>query len=100
MITEMSGDKARIIPQGSINITNAEKLRKEFSKAVNKGVDEIILDMKNVEDIDSAALGKILVVKSALKANDGKLIIENVDSEKVSKVFTTVNLSDVIEIRD
>lgn len=99
MKTEINDDWARIIPQGSINIINAEKLRKEFNKALNKDVNKIVLDLKNVDDIDSAALGKILVVKSALKEKDGKLIIENVNSEAVKKVFDTVNLSDVMVVK-
>ncbi len=100
METKIYEDEARIIPQESINITNAKNLREEFNKVVNKGINKIILDLRNVEDIDSAALGKILVVKSALKEKDGKLIIENVHAERVKKVFDTVNLSEVIEIRD
>lgn len=100
MKTELEAEWARIIPQGSINITNAEKLRDEFTEIMNQGVNKIILDLKNVDDLDSAALGKILVANSALAEKGGKLIIENVESESVQKVLATVNLSDMIEIRD
>lgn len=100
MKTEIEGDWARIIPPGSINITNAEKLRNEFNQLLNRGFSQIILDLKNVDDIDSAALGKILVIENALKKEDGNLIIENVNSENVRKVFDTVNLGNVIEIKD
>ena len=100
MKTELEAEWARIIPQGSINITNAENLRDEFTEIMNQGVNKIILDLKNVDDLDSAALGKILVANSALAEKGGKLIIENVESESVQKVLATVNLSDMIEIRD
>ncbi len=100
MKTKINKKWARIIPRGSINITNAEKLRKEFKKIMNQGIKKIILDLKNVDDIDSAALGKILVVNSALKEKDGKLVIENVNSESVRRLLDTVSLSDTIEIRD
>ena len=100
MKTKINEEWARIIPRGSINITNAEKLRKKFKKIMNQGIKKIILDLKNVDDIDSAALGKILVVNSALKEKDGKLVIENVNSESVRRLLDTVSLSDTIEIRD
>ena len=100
MKTERKGDWARIIPRGSINITNAEKLREEFQKIMGSGVKKFILDLENVDDMDSAALGKILVANSALKKKGGKLVIENVNSENVKKVFEAVNLADAIEIKD
>ncbi len=100
MKTERKGEWARIIPQGSINITNAENLREEFQRIMRNDVKKFILDLKNVDDMDSAALGKILVANSALKKKDGKLVIENVNSEDVKKVFEAVNLADAIEIKD
>ena len=100
MKTNINGEWVRIIPQTSINITNAEELRSEFKKIMNQGINKFILDLKNVNDVDSMAIGKILVVNSALNKKDGKLVIENVNSENVRKVFEAVNLSDVIEIRD
>ncbi len=99
MQAEMEGEWARIKPEGSINITNAEELRNEFKRVMEQGVDNFILDLKDVEDIDSAALGKILIVNSTLEEKGGKLVIESASSENVKRVLDAVNLSDMIEIR-
>ena len=46
METKIEEEWARIIPQTSINITNAKKLRDEFKEIMNQGINKFILDLK------------------------------------------------------
>ncbi len=97
---EKKDDNARIIPHGSINVANAEKLKDKFFELTRSDIYNIVMDMEYVDDIDSSALGKILLFQKVVEENDGKLIIENVESDDVKKVFNTVELSEAIDIRD
>ncbi len=100
MQTEINGDTARIIPEGSIDLTNAEKLKEEFENLVeNEEILQVTIDFKNVEKIDSSGLGKILLFHKIMEEREGSIQLANVDSEYIQKVFEMVNLDEIIDIR-
>ncbi len=100
MKIKIQDETAHIIPQGSINLNNASDLENKFKKAIEKDVYNITLNMKKVNDIDSMAMGKILILQRKIKREDGKIIIKNINSENVKEALEIVNLDEVVEIKD
>ena len=93
-------NSAIIILDEKFDLTNAEEIKKKFLVLIEKDITDITLDFKNVEEIDSAGLGKILLFNKIVKENDGKLIIENANSNYVKNVFNMLNLNEIINIRE
>ena len=91
---------ARIILDEKFDLTNAEKIKKEFLVLIEKDITDIILDFKKVEEIDSAAFGKILLFNKIVNENNGKLTIKNVNSNYIKKVFNMLNLDEILTIAD
>ena len=99
MRVKIEEDYARIIPLENIDLTNAEKLKEKFTELVEEeNIKNIILDFRNVEKIDSSGLGKLLLFHKIIKEAQGKLKIENVNSQYVKKVFNMVNLTETLDI--
>ncbi|SDL71113.1 STAS domain-containing protein [Halarsenatibacter silvermanii] len=92
--------EACLIPEGSINISNSERLKRKFMGVVHEGFDRIILDFKNVDNIDSVGAGKILFFNSILQKKDGRLIITNINSDEVKKAFDLIELSNAVKIKE
>ena len=91
---------ARIILDEKFDLTNAEKIKKEFLVLIEKDITDITLDFKKVEEIDSAAFGKILLFNKIVNENNGKLTIKNVNSNYIKKVFNMLNLDEILTIAD
>ncbi|SRR6056297_76231 len=100
MEIKTDNDNARIIPGEKIDLTNSNNLKEEGMKLIEKEIKNIFLDFKNVKEIDSSAIGKILLLIKLTKENNINLIIENVNSNYVEKVFNMLDLGEVVEIKD
>ncbi|MFW5795039.1 MAG: STAS domain-containing protein [Bacillota bacterium] len=98
MKVEIKADFARIIFEEKLNIINMSECENEFKKLIEDGINDIILDFKNLKEVDSFGLGKILHFNKIVEDNGGNLKIENVNSEYIKRVFKVVKLSDIIEI--
>lgn len=99
METKIEKNHARIIPEAVIDLTNSEKLRDRVNELISKDIETIIFDFKNVKEIDSSGLGKIFLCNKIVNENDGELIIENVKSEYVQKIFKMVDLNKIVKIK-
>ena len=100
MEIKIDDNSARIIPVDKIDVTNSEKLKKEGKKLIDKDIKNLILDLKKVNELDSSAIGRILFLIKITKDENIKLIIENVNSNYVEKVFNMLDLGEVVEIKD
>lgn len=85
-------------PQEDIDLTNAEELKDRVVELLDKDVTDIILDLNNVEKIDSSGLGKILLFEKMVEENEGEFTIINVNSDYINKVFKTIDLEGVVNI--
>ena len=99
METEIKGKKAQITPGQEIVLTNSKELKDTVDNLVAKDVNDICLDFKNVQEIDSAGLGKILLINKIINDNDGELVIKNIQSKYVKKVFHMVQLDEIVDIQ-
>jgi len=55
---------------------SGEALRTAFNELYDKGVRTIVLDLDNVEIVNSYGIGKVLMCYKRLKANDGTLMVK------------------------
>ena len=100
MEIQTKNNKARIIPGEKIDLTNSQKLKEKVNTLIKKDINYIIFDFKNVQEIDSSGIGKILLINKIMKEDEGDLVIENVNSEYIQKVFNMLELGEVVKIKD
>lgn len=60
---------------GELDLYNAYKVKTLYTKMVEKGIHSIILDLENLDYLDSSGLGSIIYIFSDLKKHDGKMSI-------------------------
>ncbi len=96
-VTVKDGNSAVLVPPGGIDITNSSTIKEYLGKLIDEGCLYVDVDFSNVDFIDSAALGRLLLCHKKLKDLGGYLRIINVSSEYVEKIFDTIQLSKVMD---
>lgn len=95
--TRKVGDTAVISVGGEIDVYTAPKLRDEISAVVSAGSYAILVDMEQVEFLDSTGLGVLVGGLKKVRAHDGSLeLICN--QERLLKIFRITGLSKVFMI--
>lgn len=88
------------IINGEINITSLVTAVNEFSDHIKKNEHKnFVLDLSNVEYIDSSGLRMFVNLKKKIESNDKKMYILN-PSENVARVFSETKTDKVFEIID
>jgi len=77
-----------IRPEGSIDTNTFMTLQNELDPILEKSK-VIIFDMKNVNYVSSAGVGVVLLAEQTLKANNGKVLMVNLQPQ-IKKVFDIV----------
>ncbi|MFW5770093.1 MAG: STAS domain-containing protein [Spirochaetota bacterium] len=67
-----------------------------FNTLVNGGAQKVVVDMRNVEYIDSAGIGILINTAKMLRKDKGDLVISNV-TEGVKVVLEVINLEKFIK---
>ena len=58
---------------GELDLYNAYKVKTLYAKMAEKGINSIILDLENLDYLDSSGLGSMIYIFSDLKNHDGKM---------------------------
>lgn len=58
---------------GELDLYNAYKIKTLYTKMAEKGINSIILDLTNLDYLDSSGLGSIIYIFSDLKKHNGKM---------------------------
>ena len=75
--TEIVGDKGYIKVQGDLDSEQSgEALRKAFNDLFDRGKRTIVLDLSEVQIINSYGIGKVLMCYKRLKAESGTLMVK------------------------
>lgn len=75
--TEIQGDKGYIKIQGDLDSEQSgEALRKAFNQVYDQGKRNIVLDLGEVQIINSYGIGKVLMCYKRLKAENGVLMVK------------------------
>jgi anti-anti-sigma factor len=77
-------------PVGTIDINTYEILEKQADQILQTSPKVIVFDMQRVEYISSAGIRVVLKTKKALKKQEGKLVLVNLQPQ-IKKVFEIVN---------
>lgn len=70
--------KKTIKPGKEIVESVVEDLKDKILKMVNQDIEELVLDLKNVKEIDSCGLGLLIAAKNSLDQAGGQLNLTNV----------------------
>lgn len=74
--TQIEGDKGFIKVDGDLDSeTSGEALRQAFNQLYDKGKRTIVLDLSDVQIINSYGIGKVLMCYKRLKAENGVLMV-------------------------
>jgi anti-anti-sigma factor len=90
-------DLCTIKPDSDITASNAEEFRANLLRMIDSGAKEIVLDLGEVELIDSTGIGLIIATHNQLKQNSGKLKIGNA-SDELAIMFKIMNMDAHLEI--
>ncbi len=83
-----------------ISISNSDELKTVLQDLYDKSFKTIAVDFSITTMIDSSCLGKLLMFQKKLKESNRKLIIINVTSKHIRKMFDLIQLHKVISIVD
>ena len=84
---------------GEMDLYNSYKLKELIAKMLERSVKGIILNMEEVEYIDSSGIGALIYICSTLKKNNLKLYITNIHGS-VKKVIELTKLMGFFPITD
>jgi anti-sigma B factor antagonist len=83
-----------------IDISNSSELKDLLQGLYDENYKMITVDFSKTGMIDSSCLGKLLMFQKKFKENGGGLIIINVTSDYIRKMFVQIHLHKVIDIID
>ncbi|MCB0310908.1 MAG: STAS domain-containing protein [Bdellovibrionales bacterium] len=76
-VTEIEGNKGIIRVTGDLDSeTSGEALRQAFNGLYDQGKRTIVLDLSNVQIINSYGIGKVLMCYKRLKSDNGTLMVK------------------------
>ena len=84
---------------GEIDVYTAPRLRDKFTELVAAGSYDIIVDMQNVEFLDSTGLGVLVGGLKKVRAHDGSLELV-CSQERLLKIFRITGLAKVFVIHE
>ncbi|MFK7809695.1 MAG: STAS domain-containing protein [Saprospiraceae bacterium] len=86
------------VMEKNLNTAVAPNLKSEFVILRNKGVENLILNLADVEFVDSSGLSSILTAERLWKAEEGSFILTGVEHESVKKLIEITRLNSVLTI--
>jgi anti-sigma B factor antagonist len=91
------GDTVVVAVEGEIDVYTAPRLRELLIDLVNKGSFHLVVDMENVEFLDSTGLGVLVGGLKRVRAHDGTLDLV-CTQERILKIFRITGLTKVFGI--
>ncbi len=89
--TEVKNDILIMHTSGYVNNTGGEKIAQEFSQHFEKGVNKVIIDLKQSKVVNSIGISFLIEVIEKLNENNGKLIFTNLEPA-IDKTLTIMGL--------
>jgi anti-sigma B factor antagonist len=95
--TRTQGDRTVLSVGGEIDVYTAPQLRQRLIELVEEGSQHIIVDMEQVEFLDSTGLGVLVGGLKRVRALDGSLRLV-CSQERILKIFRITGLEKVFGI--
>ena len=99
LTTRDAGGKTIVAVGGEIDVYTAPKLRDKITELVADGVYDIVIDMEEVEFLDSTGLGVLVGGLKKVRAHDGSLQLI-CTQDRLLKIFRITGLAKVFVIHD
>ena len=99
LTTRAEGDRTIVQVGGEIDVYTAPKLREQLVDLVNAGQYHLVVDMENVEFLDSTGLGVLVGGLKRVRAHEGSLRLV-CTQERILKIFRITGLTKVFPIHD
>jgi anti-sigma B factor antagonist len=85
--------------KGEIDVYTAPKLRENLIELVSEGSYDVVVNLEEVDYLDSTGLGVLVGALKRVKAHDGSLSLV-CTQDKILKIFKITGLTKVFEIHD
>jgi anti-sigma B factor antagonist len=95
--TRTEGERTIVSVGGEIDVYTAPKLREQLIDLVAAGKYHLIVDMENVDFLDSTGLGVLVGGLKRVRAHDGSLELV-CSQERILKIFRITGLTKVFAI--
>jgi len=82
---------------GDIYVEQADKLLEIFNSIIEKGPEEVIIDLSGLKSITSSGIGKIVLLYKGLQKKNGKVKIIGVNNT-IMQIFKIVKLNKLVDI--
>jgi anti-sigma B factor antagonist len=99
LTTREAGGKTIVAVGGEIDVYTAPKLRDKITELVADGVYDIVIDMEEVEFLDSTGLGVLVGGLKKVRAHDGTLQLV-CNQDRLLKIFRITGLAKVFLIHE
>ncbi|MGK2930456.1 MAG: STAS domain-containing protein [Acidimicrobiales bacterium] len=86
-----------VAASGEVDVATAPKLRERLVDLINGGSTQVVLDLENVDFIDSTGLGVLVGALRRARADDGDLRIACTNS-RLLRIFDITGLGEVFTI--
>ena len=100
MTTVITKNKSATLvkPDGKITAANVEDFRKELLDLVNEGATNIIINLENVDIIDSKGLAVFIICHKTLLEKGGSLTVIS-DNEDFRNLFHVMRLDEHFTVK-
>lgn len=95
--TRVQGDRTVIDVAGEVDVYTAPKLRETLIELVAQGSYHLVVNMEEVEFLDSTGLGVLVGGLKRVRAHDGSLRLV-CTQERILKIFRVTGLAKVFPI--
>lgn len=99
LVTREADDVNVVAVEGEIDVYTAPKLREAISDLVAQGSYHLIIDLTEVEFLDSTGLGVLVGGLKKVRAHDGSMQLV-CHQERLLKIFRITGLAKVFTIHD
>ncbi len=96
-VEEHEGFGNIILPE-VVDLTNAPAFKQALKSLYEQGYNTINVDCSQLEMIDSAGLGSLVLFQKRLKDRDGELRLIKVTNDYIKHLFEMIDLRRVIRI--
>ena len=95
--TRKKTTKKTVKPGKDIVESMVKDFKTKLLKIINQDIKELVIDMKNVKDIDSTGLGVLIAVKNSLDQAGGELDLKNVP-DNIENLMQILGLDSFFEL--
>ncbi|HNP12216.1 MAG TPA: STAS domain-containing protein [Mycobacterium sp.] len=93
--TPAPNNSVAVHPRGRLNMATAPALREELTELLDSGQTRLVVDLSDVETVDSAAIGALLAMLKLARKAGGDLRIVS-PSRQVAEVLKMTKLDRVL----